>query len=130
MADPPPAAGKVRDPELVAWLAGEGAAEMGDTVELIVEVVSPRRRVGFRPAPGGRVRPGAVTEGGSEDDRRRRREALEALRRDLEQLLAEPPVPLRAASALAVRATRVEARQLLEHPLVRAVRLNRRRRRE
>jgi len=128
MADPPPAAGKVRDPELVHWLAGTGSDEMGERVEMIVEVASPRRRVGFRPAPGGRVRPGAVTEGGSDDDRRRRRAVLEELRRDLEQLLAEPPIPLRAAGALALRATRAETRQVLEHPLVRAVRLNRRRR--
>ncbi len=106
---------KIHDHELSEWLARSNAEER----ELIVEAAVPSRKVSFRKRADGRMLPAAV--GGSEA----RTAVLEELRSYLQGLLATPPTLLKAAGALAVRASGSEAQALLEHPLVKSLRLNR-----
>ena len=107
---------KVHDRELLAWLSGDGDEKQ----ELIVEAAVPRRKVSFRAVPDGRLLPATI--GGSA----KKKAILEELASYLTELLHTRPTLLRAAGAFAVRATGSEAERLLDHPLVRSVRLNRR----
>ncbi len=110
---------KVFDSELVEWLTRDSS----DARELIVEAKLPARKVSFQKGPQGRMLPRSVGKTASRTD------ALGDLFVDAKALLGTPPTLLKAAGALAVKATRRETQKLLEHPLVRAVRLNRRLRR-
>ncbi len=56
----------------------------------------------------------------------KRDEALAELSAFASSLLPEPPKTLRAAGALVLRATPAQARELAAHPLVKAIRPNRR----
>src|SRR5215213_1905153 len=101
---------KIKDPDLVLWVAEEG----GDVREILVDAVLPDRKISFNRAPDGRLRP------------RGRQEALKKLRALLARLVDTPPVVLEAAGALAVRANGHQVRQFVDHPLVKSVRPNRR----
>lgn len=106
---------KAHGRELVDWLARSDDEER----ELIVEAVVPARTVTLK-RRGTRVLPAAVRAGeGSPSN------PLERLYADLGRLLHSPPTLLKAARAVAVLANSREARKLLDHPLVKAVRLNR-----
>jgi hypothetical protein len=110
---------KVLDPELADWLSRES----GDVREILVDAVLPRRNVRFE-GVGHRSRPARIEETSSGTGRK---EILGQLRRLLETFLDSPPVILEAAGALAVRATSRQVRDFVGHPLVKSVRLNRRR---
>ncbi len=106
---------KIRDVELTEWLARSS----DEVRELIVEAAVPRRKISLLRGTGGRLLPADVASSGS------RTEVLEELRSYLKDLLATSPTLLKAAGALAVRASGREAQELLAHPLVRALKLNR-----
>lgn len=108
---------KVHDSELAEWLGRSS----DDERELIVEAAVPRRKVSFRTRAGGRLLPADVESSGS------RNAVLDELWSYLNDLLATPPTLLRAAGALAVRASGREAQLLLDHPLVRSLKWNRKR---
>jgi|GraSoiStandDraft_5_1057265.scaffolds.fasta_scaffold26703_3 hypothetical protein len=110
---------KVLDPELADWLSRES----GEAREILVDAVLPRRNVTFEKA-GSRPRATRIEEAAKGGGRK---EALGQLRRLLETLLDNPPVVLEAAGALAIRATSRQVRNFVDHPLVKSVRLNRRR---
>lgn len=102
---------------LAEWLERSEADER----ELIVEADLPRRRVRLGRSAGG---PGVVLKG-IEGAPVSRQAILDELGAFAAGLLEQPPTVLRSAGALAVRVTPAEARQLAEHPLVRAIRPNR-----
>lgn len=109
---------KVHDPELADWLSQES----GEVREILVDAVLPRRTVSLGES-GNRLRPTGLQETPGANGRK---EALRQLRTFLERLLETPPVILETAGALAVRATSREVRELVDHPLVKSVRPNRR----
>jgi hypothetical protein len=109
---------KVRDPELADWLFHES----GEIREILVDVALPRRDVTFAEV-GGRLRAAELRES---SPGKGRAEVLRRLRALLEPFLDFPPVVLEAAGALAVRATGRQVRGFVDHPLVKAVRPNRR----
>jgi hypothetical protein len=104
--------------ELLAWANGEGS----DRRELIVEATLPRRTVSLEKSDSGRVLPREVKPGSTGS----RATVLLQLQHDLNELLGTSTSVLRAAGAIAVRADRTQLRQIARHPLVRAVRPNRR----
>jgi hypothetical protein len=110
---------KVRDPELADWLSRES----GEIREILVDADLPRRTVTFEETTGGRPRAAGLREASSGSGRK---EILRRLRAFLEPFLDTPPVVLEAAGALAVRATGRQVRGFVDHPLVKAVRPNRR----
>jgi len=110
---------KIKDPDLVLWVAEEG----GDVREILVDAVLPDRKVSFDRAPDGRLRPKDLQEA---TDLPGRQETLKKLRALLARLVDTPPVVLEAAGALAVRASSRQVRQFVDHPLVKSVRPNRR----
>jgi hypothetical protein len=109
---------KVRDPELADWLSRES----GEIREVLVDAVVPRRSVAFEEA-GGRPRAAELRELSTGNGRK---EVLRRLRALLEPFLDSPPVVLEAAGALAIRATGRQVRGFVDHPLIKAVRPNRR----
>lgn len=109
---------KVKDPDLAAWLSQES----GEAREILVEAVLPGRRVTFDRQAGGRARPVGLEE---EPAALGRKETLSRLRALVARFLDVPPVVLEAAGALAVRARSEQVRQFVDHPLVKAVRPNR-----
>jgi hypothetical protein len=113
------ASGKVHDPELAGWLSREN----GEAREILVEAILPRRTVTFGSDQRGGLRSAGIEEAPAGLGRR---EALRQLRLVLEPLLETPPVVLEAAGALAVRATSRQVRHFVDHPLIKAVRPNRR----
>lgn len=109
---------KVHDPELADWLSREN----GEVREILVDAVLPRRGVTFG-EQGGRLRPTRIEEAPAANGRK---ETLRQLQSLLETFLDTPPVVLEAAGALAIRATSRQVRGFVDHPLIKAVRPNRR----
>ena len=72
-------------------------------------------------SPSGRILPREVETAKNVD----RNSLLEELQHDLDELLGTTTNLLRSAGAVAVRANREQLRQIVRHPLVRAVRSNR-----
>lgn len=108
----------VPDPELRSWLS----AERDDgTRELIVEADLPKRTVRFGKTQQGRQVASGVDSGPQAD----RERLLQELADFLSGLNTEANV-LKSAGAVAVRSDREQARAIVNHPLVRAVRPNRR----
>jgi hypothetical protein len=82
----------------------------------------PKRTVCLGNSPSGRILPREVETAKNVD----RNSLLEELQHDLDELLGTTTNLLRSAGAVAVRANREQLRQIVRHPLVRAVRGNRR----
>ncbi len=108
---------KVKGAELADWLFHDSAGER----ELIVEAATPSRQVSYG-GRSGRHYPVDLKAPPSEA----RSKVLNELQAFLTGLLGTPPVLLAAAGALAVKANCRQARRLAEHPLVKAIRVNRR----
>ena len=90
--------------------------------ELIVGASVPKRTVSLEKRGSGRVLPREVkSEAGSD-----RATVLSQLQRDLDELLGTSTNLLRSAGAIAVKADRQQLCAIARHPLVRAVRPNRR----
>lgn len=105
----------VQDAELIAWLR----ADSGDPRELIVQAVIPRTAAA--PAPDDRqAGPLAMIKPSAPRDA-----VLSELAAMLEKCVDEQPVVLRSAGAVAVKATPQQMRGFAEHPLVKAIRVNR-----
>ena len=113
---------KIHGSVLGDWLlrAGEG------TQEIIVEAAVPARKVTSRRGVGGRYQPSALAK--DKGSGLGRAEVLDRLGSYLTCLLPEPPTALHGAGAFAVRANSDQLRHIAQHPLVRAIRPNRRRR--
>ena len=107
--------------ELISWVAGE---EDDRPRELIVEAKLPSRQVGFRAQPNRQRTPDRITTDSTAD----RRAILNELQKDLSRTLNAPPVVLLAAGALAIRATPDQARGVVQHPSVKRICTNERRR--
>jgi hypothetical protein len=108
----------VLDSDLAAWLEGEG----DETREMIVEAKLPARTVHLaQGAFGGHLPKEIRTEGDGD-----RAAVLRELQDDLNGLLGGTTSLLRAAGAIAVRANREQLLEIAKHPLVKAVRANRR----
>jgi hypothetical protein len=110
--------GVTLESDLVAWSEGGG----DDVRELIVEAKVPPRRVRLAEGNSQRQLPEAVVTS-SEGDREL---VLNRLHEDLSRLLDQPVTLLKSAGALVVQANREQLRAIIEHPLVKAVRPNRR----
>lgn len=108
---------KVQDSELAAWLAHDS----GETRELIIDAALPVRKIAFSRQGNGRLRPSNIRSDGSA-----RHRLLHELEADLAEVLDTPPKVLETAGALAIKATGSQVRELAEHPLVKAIRPNRR----
>ncbi len=108
----------ILDPDLDAWVAGEG----DDTREMIVEARLPSRTVRMGQARSQRHLPQEVITSGDGD----RTAMFRELHDYLNGLLGNSTNVLRAAEAIAVRANRKQLLQIAKHPLVKAVRSNRR----
>ena len=108
------------DAELEAWLRTTDDAVR----EVIVEGHVPRRQVRFTFGnPLERQVNEVTTEPGAS-----RSDVLHDLQEFLATLLGQTPHVLHTAGAIPVRVTRDQLRQVMRHPLVRAVRTNRLRR--
>jgi hypothetical protein len=108
----------VLDSDLAEWLESEG----DDTREMIVEAKVPARTVHLGKVVSGRLLPKEITTEGDGD----RAGVLRQLHDDLSRLLGGATNLIRAAGAIAVRANREQLLQIARHPLVKAVRSNRR----
>lgn len=107
----------VNDTDLRNWMETEGEAVR----ELIVEVKLPRRKVSVVPGVPGEA---AVVKVKSAAGTKREK-VLAELASFAAEMLDEPPNALKAAGALALRATAKQARALAQHRLVKAIRPNR-----
>ena len=107
----------VQDADIIAWLS----ADSSDARELIVEARLPARKVIMQERTGGRSVPISMDAGASSE----RAAVLAELHAFLAEQLDVPPVLLKAAGAIAVRATSQQVRQFADHPLVKAIRPNR-----
>ena len=107
----------VQDADLITWLA----ADSSDTRELIVEARLPSRKVTIQKHANGRAVPTGIDTATASE----RTAALAELPAFLSKILDTPPVLLKTAGAIAVRATSQQVRQFADHPLVKAIRLNR-----
>ncbi len=107
----------VKDPELAAWLMANGS----DARELIVEVRLPERTVAVEKRSDGRKFPVGVKSSAPDQ----RAAILAEFHAFLASLLDVPPVVLKAAGAVAVKATSKQVQQFVDHPLVKAIRPNR-----
>src|SRR5713226_2230400 len=108
----------VQDADLAQWLSSDG----NDVRELIVEACLPDRKVTLgRRADGRRIPAGVESIAPTE-----RAATLAEFHSFLTALLEVPPVLLKAAGAVAVKATSRQVRQFVEHPLVKSIRPNRR----
>jgi hypothetical protein len=108
----------VLDSDLAEWLDGDG----DDTREMIVEAKVPGRAVHLGQVVSGRLLPKEVDTKRDGD----RAAVLRQLHEDLDRLLGGATNLIRAAGAIAVRANRDQLLQIARHPLVKAVRSNRR----
>src|SRR5262249_47070299 len=106
------------DAGLEAWLDTEG----DDMREVIVEARVPQRRVRLAAGtPQQRHAEEVTTEEGAD-----RTEVLQELQEFLTTVIGRRPRILHAAGAIPLHVTRDQLRQIVGHPLVRAVRTNRR----
>ena len=108
----------ILDADLVEWLARDS----DNARELIVEARLPARKVTVQKGADGRVLPDGINGSATSD----RTAVLAELHAYLADKLEVPPVLLKAAGAVAVKATSQQVRQFAEHPLVKAIRPNRR----
>jgi hypothetical protein len=109
---------QVLDADLAEWLEGMG----DDTREMIVEAKVPARTVHLGQGISGHLLPKEIVTRGDGD----RAEVLRQLQDDLNRLLGGATNLIRAAGAVAIRADRGQLIQIARHPLVKAVRSNRR----
>ncbi len=107
----------VRDPELCKWMETKGA----DLRELIVEVKLPLKKVTLFPGKHGRPDVKDINT----DTLKLRHEILTELASFVYEISGEQPNILKAAGALATKATREQTRLLSKHRLVKAIRPNR-----
>lgn len=107
----------MQDANLIAWLATDSS----DTRELIVEARLPARKVTIQKHANGRISPTETDATAASE----RAAALAELHDFLSKRLDVPPVLLKAAGAVAVRATSQQVRQFADHPLVKSIRSNR-----
>ena len=107
----------IKDPELIAWVAGDS----DELRELIVEARLPERKVTFR-NEGGRP----VPSGSQSESTVNRESVLAALDAFLTELLDHSTTVLKAAGAIAVKASSRQVRQFANHHWVKAIRPNRR----
>jgi hypothetical protein len=106
------------DRELAVWLDSTDDTPR----EVIVEARVPKRRVRLGKGTTHGPRPTEViTEEGPS-----RTAALEELQRFLTEVVGTPPHILWTAGAIPLLASRNQVRQIVRHPSVKAVRLNRR----
>jgi hypothetical protein len=108
----------VQDADLVEWLARDS----DDPRELIVEAKLPARKVTVQKGIDGRMFPNGINGLAASD----RTPVLAELYAYLADKVDIPPVLLKAAGAIAVKATSQQVRQFAEHPLIKAIRPNRR----
>jgi hypothetical protein len=109
---------KLPDADLVVWFEGED----GGSRELIVEAKLSPRTVRLGQTNTERHSPKEILSEGGAD----RTTVLQELQNDLKGIVGDETNLLRAAGAVAVRANREQLLQILKHPLVKAVRANRR----
>ena len=107
----------VQDADIITWLS----ADNSDARELIVEARLPARKALMQERSGGRSVPIGMDAGASAE----RAAVLAELHAFLAEKLDVPPVLLKAAGAIAVRATSQQVQQFADHPLVKALRPNR-----
>ena len=107
----------IEEPDLSAWLS----AKSGEKRELIVEAKVPERKVLFQRDSNGRSTPVGIASG-TPSDRNRTLTQLYSLLADSVEV---PPVLLKAAGAVAVRASSREVQKFVAHPLVKRIRSNR-----
>jgi hypothetical protein len=107
----------MQDADTLAWLS----ADSNEARELIVEAKLPARKTLIQERDGRRSVPIGMDAGTSAE----RNAVLAELHAFLAKKLDTPPVLLKAAGAIAVRATSQQVRQFVDHPLVKAIRPNR-----
>ncbi len=107
----------VPDTDLRAWILEENNEER----ELIVEALVPARKVRFKKWAGTSRAPESI-----ESEPGDRARILCELRDYLESEVDLRTTLLKAAGAIAIRATGRQVRRFVEHPLVKAIRPNRR----
>jgi hypothetical protein len=118
MSQQPPGNWKIaQDTDLLAWLATDSR----DTRELMVEARLPARKVTIQKHTNGRMVPAEIDTTAADAHTA----ALAELHDFLSERLDTPPVLLKAVGAIAVRATSQQVRQFVDHPLVKAIRPNR-----
>ncbi|MEZ5582010.1 MAG: hypothetical protein R3F37_03805 [Candidatus Competibacteraceae bacterium] len=108
----------IQDHDLLDWLASDNASPR----DLIVELKLPKRLVVFQRDVAGRQTPNAIRNSTPNE----RDERLSELNRYLHDDLKLPTHVLRAAGAIAVSANKEKVKEILDHPLVKAIRSNRR----
>lgn len=109
---------KVRDEDLVNWISSESS----DLRELIIEARVPARKVAMQKRKDGYSVPRYVKSYSHSE----RAEVIEKLNSIINGILDEPPVLLKSAGALAVRASAKQALEFVDNPLVKFIRPNRR----
>ena len=108
---------KVRDKDLARWMFSES----NEVREIIVEARVPNRRVTIRKKND----TSRVFTDMKSTSPLKRKKVIEELDSVINGILDEPPVRLKAAGALAVRATGKQALKFVDHTLVRFIRPNR-----
>ena len=109
----------VLDAKLRAWL--ETATD--EVCDVIAEAALPKRRVMFQQRRGESPSPTSI-QSGDEVDREALLDELERALREIDGV--EKTHVLKAAGAIVVRATAPAVQAIAKHPLVKAIRLNRR----
>jgi hypothetical protein len=109
---------KIQDPELASWPNQDSA----EPREILVDAALPAPQVSFHRGTDGRFRPSGLRATPPAE----RRATLQELGSVLSGFLDSKPVLLEAAGAVAIRALSWQVRRFLDHPLVKALRLNRR----
>jgi hypothetical protein len=109
----------VENAELAAWLS----IDSPEMRELIVEARLPARQAVIEKRSEGIGNPRTIGVKPTTPDQRSK--ILAELYAFLADRLDVPPVLLKAAGAVAVKATSNQARQFVDHPLVKAIRPNR-----
>jgi len=108
----------IGDNDFAAWISGES----DEVRELIVEAQMPERRVVYEQETDGRVLPKRIGRKAPAH----RLAVLEELNSFLNERLGLETNLLKAAGAIVVRADSQQARYILEHRLVKAIKPNRR----
>ncbi|MBF0340589.1 MAG: hypothetical protein HQL95_06435 [Magnetococcales bacterium] len=108
-----------RDPSLDSWMRDQG----DEIREVIIEARLPQRQIQMRLGEKGRMIPDRLASSGTPEERLQR---LEELNTFLVWELQLTTTVLKAAGAVAARVSGKDLERILEHPLVKAVRTNRR----
>ena len=120
MAEPSRTSQPTTDAAVQAWVQ---RADKTESQELVVSARVPPRQVTVTRSPGDRVTRTSVQSDTHQNQDRQ--QVLQELQQFLRDQLSLDPVLLAAAGAIAVVARPSDAAQILEHPLVSGVRLNR-----